>query len=85
MQRRQKEEEDKKQRLLTEEEVSTLREGLRKKWEMYNQRYAKMTHKKAFDNLVLLRNKEGLEKELGIIEGDLKKLDSKNVIIDYTK
>ena len=52
---------------------------------MYNQRYAKMTQKKAFDNLVLLRNKEGLEKELGIIEGDLKKLDSKNVIIDYTK
>ena len=85
MQRRQKEEEDKKQRLLTEEEVSTLREGLRKKWEMYNQRYAKMTHKKAFDNLVLLRNKEGLEKELGIIEGDLNKLDSKNLIIDYTK
>ena len=55
MQRRQKEEEDKKQRLLTDEEVSTLREGLRKKWEMYNQRYAKMTHKKVFDNLVLLR------------------------------
>ena len=55
MQRKQKEEEDKKQRLLTDEEVSTLREGLRKKWEMYNQRYAKMTHKKVFDNLVLLR------------------------------
>lgn len=55
MQRRQKEEEDKKQRLLTDEEVSTLREGLRKKWEMYNTRYAKLTHKKEFDNLVLLR------------------------------
>ena len=44
-----------------------------------------MTHKKAFDNLVLLRNKEGLEKELEQIEGDLKKLDSKHIIIDYTK
>jgi hypothetical protein len=30
-------------------------------------------------------SKEGLEKELGQIESDLKKLDSKHVIIDYTK
>ena len=55
IQRQKKEEEDKKTRLLTEEEVGALREGLRKKWEMYNFRYGKMTHKKAFDNLVLLR------------------------------
>ena len=55
IQRKKKEEEDKKTRLLTEEEVGALREGLRKKWEMYNFRYGKMTHKKAFDNLVLLR------------------------------
>ena len=85
MKRKQKEEEDRKQRLLTEEEVGQLREGLREKWQMYNERYGKMTHKKAFDNLVLLRNKEGLEKELEQIEGDLKKLDSKHIIIDYTK
>ena len=55
IQRQKKEEEDKKTRLLTEEEVGALREGLRKKWEMYNFRYGKMTHKKAYDNLVLLR------------------------------
>ena len=55
MKRRKKEEEDAKQRLLTQDEVAELRQGLQKKWEMYNQRYAKMTHKKVFDNLVLLR------------------------------
>lgn len=55
MKRRKKEEEDAKQRLLTQDEVCELRQGLQKKWEMYNQRYAKMTHKKVFDNLVLLR------------------------------
>lgn len=55
MKRRQKEEEDAKQKLLTQEEVAELRQGLQKKWEMYNQRYGKLTHKKVFDNLVLLR------------------------------
>lgn len=83
--RRHQEAEDAKQRLLTDKEVSDLREGLKKKWEIYNARYNKMTHKKVYDNLVLLRNKEGLEKELGIIEDDLKKLSCKNVVIDMTK
>lgn len=55
LRRRHQEEEDAKQRLLTEEEVSQLREGLKKKWEIYNRRYAGLTHKKAYDNLVLLR------------------------------
>lgn len=55
MKRRHQEEEDAKQRLLTEAEVNELREGLKKKWEMYNRRYTGLTHKKAFDNLVLLR------------------------------
>ena len=53
--RKHQEEEDAKQRLLSEGEVSELREGLRKKWQMYNLKYGKMTHKKVFDNLVLLR------------------------------
>ena len=53
--RKHQEEEDAKQRLLTDSEVNQLREGLRKKWQMYNLKYGKMTHKKVFDNLVLLR------------------------------
>lgn len=55
LQRKRKEEDEKKQRLLTEEEVNSLREGLRKKWEMYSNRYERLSHKKEFDNLVLLR------------------------------
>ena len=53
--RKHQEEEDAKQRLLTEAEVSMLREGLKKKWEFYNRKYAGLTHKKVYDNIVLLR------------------------------
>ena len=55
MRRKHQEEEDAKQRLLTEAEVSVLREGLKKKWEYYNHKYAGLTHKKVYDNIVLLR------------------------------
>ena len=55
MRRRHQEEEDAKQRLLTEAEVSMLREGLKKKREYYNNKYTGLTHKKGYDNLVLLR------------------------------
>ena len=55
MRRRHQEEEDAKQRLLTEAEVSMLREGLKKKWEYFNNKYTGLTHKKVYDNLVLLR------------------------------
>jgi hypothetical protein len=83
--RKHQEEEDAKQRLLSDEEVGKLREGLKKKWQNYNILYGKMTHKKVFDNLVLLRNKEDLERELGQIENDLKKLSFKHVVVDMTK
>ena len=55
MRRRHQEEEDAKQRLLTEAEVLELREGLKIKWEVYKHRYTGLTHKKVYDNLVLLR------------------------------
>ena len=53
--RRMKEEEEAKRKVLSKEEVEQLREGLTKKWQGYNFRYANITHKKLFDNLVLLR------------------------------
>ena len=53
--RKHQEEEDSKQRLLTEGEVSVLREGLKKKWEFLNNKYTGLTHKKIYDNLVLIR------------------------------
>ena len=53
--RKMKEEEEAKRKVLTKEEVQQLREGLTKKWQAYNFRYGNITHKKLFDNLVLLR------------------------------
>jgi len=53
--RKMKEEEDAKIKVLSQEEVEQLREGLTKKWQAYNFRYGNITHKKLFDNLVLLR------------------------------
>ena len=53
--RKMKEEEDAKKKILSQEEVEKLREGLTKKWQAYNYRYGNITHKKLFDNLVLLR------------------------------
>ena len=50
-----KDEEEAKRKILSKEEVEQLREGLTKKWQAYNFRYANITHKKLFDNLVLLR------------------------------
>ena len=47
--------------------------------------YGQITHKKKFDTLVLLRKKEGLEKEMEIIEKDLQRLNNRTVIVDLTK
>ena len=53
--KRLKDEEAAKKKILSKEEVEQLREGLTKKWQEYNHRYGNITHKKLFDNLVLLR------------------------------
>ena len=53
--RKHQEEEDAKQRLLTDAEVSALRKKKKKKWEFYNHKYTGLTHKKVYDNIVLLR------------------------------
>ena len=53
--RKLKEEEDAKRKILSKEEIEQLKEGLTKKWQAYNHRYGNISHKKLFDNLVLLR------------------------------
>ena len=85
MQRRNAEEDAKRKKILTQEELGTLREGLTKKLEQLKYSYGQITHKKKFDTLVLLRKKEGLEKEMEIVEKDLQKLNNQNVIVDLTK
>ena len=83
--KRLKEEEDAKIKILSQEEIQNLKEGLTKVWQTYNFRYGNITHKKLFDNLVLLRNKEGIEKDLSQIESYLQKLNAPKVIVDMTK
>lgn len=85
MQIRNEEEEAKKKKVLTDEEIETLRQGLIKKLEQLKYSYGQITHKKKFDTLVCLRKKEGLEKEMEIIEKDLQKLNNKKVIVDLTR
>ena len=85
MQRRNEEEDAKRKKVLTEDEIKTLREGLLKKLEQLKFSYGQITHKKKYDTLVLLKKKEGLEKEMAIVEKDLQLLNNKNVIVDLTK
>jgi hypothetical protein len=85
MQRRNEEEDAKRKKVLSEDEIKTLREGLLKKLEQLKYSYGQITHKKKYDTLVLLKKKEGLEKEMAIIEKDLQLLNNKNVIVDLTK
>ena len=49
------EEENLKRKILSEGELNLLREGLKKKWKFYNNKYGNLSHKKVFDNIVLLR------------------------------
>ena len=62
-----------------------IKKGYLRKYDSLKIFAEKMNISEYYDNLVLLRNKEGLEKELGQIESDLKKLNCKNVVIDMTK
>ena len=45
----------------------------------------KLLIKKKYDTLVLLRKKEGLEKEIAVVEKDLQLLNNQNVVVDLTK
>ena len=85
MQRRNEEEDAKRKKILSEDEIKTLREGLLKKLEQLKYSYGQITHKKKYDTLVLLKKKEGLEKEMAIVEKDLQSLNYKKVIVDLTK
>ena len=85
MQRRNEEEDAKRKKILTAEEILILREGLLKKLEQLKYFYGQINHKKKYDTLVLLKKKEGLEKEMAIVEKDLQSLNYKNVIVDLTK
>ena len=45
----------------------------------------KLHIKKKYDTLVLLRKKEGLEKEIAMVEKDLASLNNQKVVLDLNR
>ena len=84
MKKKKEEEETKKKYKLREEEIKTLREGLLKKLAELRKNYGLISHRKIFDTLLKIKHKESLEKEMNIVEKDLKLLNHKNIIVDMT-
>ena len=58
-----------------------LLDALKKKWQSVNQVYQTLTHQVILDTQGKIRRKEGCEKELNILEKDIKRLDKKNVYV----
>jgi len=85
MQKRNEEDEAKKKKVLTNDEIETLREGLKKKLAQLKKEYGNITHKTVFDTLITQKKKTQLEKELLIVENDLERLSRGNIIIDMTR
>lgn len=77
-------EEDRQKFLMSEEEISALKEGLKKKWESVNKEYQTITHIRKPDTQGLKRKKETCEKELAQIEKDLALLEKPFVFVDTT-
>ena len=84
MKKKKDEEEAKKKYKLKEEEVKILREGLLKKLEDLRNTYGIISHRKVVDTFFKIKHKESLEKEMDIVEKDLKLLNHKNIIVDMT-
>ena len=76
------EENQPKQPYLSEEEVSELREGLKKKWSDINQEYQKKTYIRLVDTYGSKTRKENYEKQLSEIEADIKKLNKTYVFVN---
>lgn len=80
----QNDEQEKKKYMMTFEEIQTLKEGLKKKWEVVNKEYQTITHIRKPDTQGLKRKKENCEKELAQIEKDLELLEKPYVFVDAT-
>ena len=59
-----------------------MRESLKQKWNEVNYKYQKLTHVRIVDTIGLKSRKENYEKELGEIEGDIKKLNKLYIFVD---
>lgn len=76
------EENQPKQPYLTEEQVSNLRQGLKRKWNEINQEYQKKTYIKLVDTYGSKTRKQNYEKQLAEIEADIKKLNKGYVFVE---
>ena len=70
--------------VLQEDELNTLKEGLKKRLEQLYMQYGKISHRRKFDTLVTKDYKENLEKKIDEVEKDLEKLEGDKVIVDIT-
>lgn len=70
--------------LMPEEERQELIAALKRKWEQLHLQYQRETHHSKLDTLGKKNRKETLEKELDIVEADIKKLQKNYIFIDTT-
>ena len=59
-----------------------IREGLKRKWNLVNYEYQKLTHVRIVDTIGLKSKKEKYEKKLVEIEADIKKLNKLYIFVD---
>ena len=72
-------------KVIENEELTLLREGLEKRLQELRHEYGKIAHRRKFDTIVMREKKENLEKEIEIVEKDIEKLNSDNVVVDLTR
>jgi len=67
--------------ILPDEDIKAIRDGLKKKWDIVNREYQKITHKSKLDTIGLKRKKEDCEKELSQLEKDMEKLNKAYICV----
>ena len=70
---------------LDNEELTLLREGLKKKLDTLEKQYGKISHRNKFDTLVSRNYKENLEKEMEQVKKDIDCINKDIVTVDMTK
>jgi len=70
---------------LDNDELTLLREGLKKKLDTLEKQYGRISHRNKFDTLVARNYKENLEKEMEQVRKDLDCINKDIVTVDMTK
>ena len=70
---------------LDNDELTLLREGLKKKLDTLEKQYGRISHRNKFDTLVARNYKENLEKEMEQVRKDLDCINKDIFTVDMTK